>query len=323
MKEYKSVFAKEINEFIAFKETLGYKTEQIIYNLFLFDRFAIENGITDISFTKADAEKWQAARLNESAATKYMRCMHFIQFAKYLNSLGYNSYIPPYPPAPTNTYMPYIFTYDELNKIFAACDGIALTNGLRNSANAVPAMFRLMYGTGIRVSEAVSLKKQDIDIEGRILVIRKSKNGKERILPFSQSVAEACRKYRDSANGFYGRTEYFFAQMNGEPCTRHTMYLWFRRVLWDAGLEHGGKGSGPRLHDLRHTFSVHALAKMADEGLDLYYSLPILSKYLGHESLDSTDKYVRLTEAMYPRLLEQANNISAYVFPEVGYDKNN
>lgn len=322
MKEYKSVFAKEIDEFIAFKKGLGYKTEDIMYGLYLFDCFAVENGIPDISFTKAHAEKWQEGRLNESDATKYARLMHFIQFARYLNTLGYDCYIPPYPPAPKNTYMPYIFTHSELEKIFEACDSIALTNGLRSSANTVPAMFRLMYGTGVRVSEAVDLKKQDIDIENRILVVRKSKNGKERMLPFSPSVADACRKYRDSANVFYGKTEYFFTQRNGEPCNRHTMYLWFRRVLLNAGFEHGGKGNGPRLHDFRHTFSVHALAKMADEGLDLYYSLPILSKYLGHESLNATDKYVRLTEAMYPGLLKQANNISAYVFPEVGHGKN-
>lgn len=317
MKEYNSVFAQEINEYIALKKSLGYKIEAIIYNLYLFDCFATENKIVDINFTRELAEKWLATRPNESASTKYMRSMHFIQFARHLNVLGYSCYIPPYPSAPKNTYVPYIFSHDELTKIFAACDSIMLTNGLRSAANTVPAMFRLMYGTGIRISEAVDLKCKDIDLKNHTLIIRKSKSGKERILPFSASVAEVCKEYRNSGNEFYNKTEYFFVQRNGEPCNRHTMYLWFRRVLLDAGFEHGGKGKGPRLHDLRHTFSVHALAKMADQGLDLYYSLPILSKYLGHESLDSTDKYVRLTEAMYPGLLKQANNISAYVFPEV------
>lgn len=323
MKEYKSVFAQEINEYITFKKTLGYKVDSIIYNLYLFDCFAIANGITDINFTKELAEKWQETRPNESESTKYTRSMHFIQFAKHLNVLGYSCYVPAYPRNPKNAYIPYIFSHDELRKIFAACDSIALTNGLRSSANTVPAMFRLMYGTGIRISEAIDLKQRDIDLENHIMVIRKSKSGKERILPFSSSVADACKEYRNTANEFYNKNEYFFTQRNGEPCNRHTMYLWFRRVLWNAGFEHSGKGKGPRLHDLRHTFSVHALAKMADQGLDLYYSLPILSQYLGHESLDSTDKYVRLTEAMYPGLLKQTNSISAYVFPEVDYDENN
>jgi hypothetical protein len=51
--------------------------------------------------------------------------------------------------------------------------------------------------------------------------------------------------------------------------------------------------------------------------LDLYYSLPILSKYLGHKSLEATDRYVRLTEEMFPAVLEKANKVCAYVFPEV------
>lgn len=67
----------------------------------------------------------------------------------------------------------------------------------------------------------------------------------------------------------------------------------------------------------RHTFSVHSLKAMADSGLDLYYSLPILSEYLGHQSLEATDKYVRLVSDMYPDLLSEVNDICAYVFPEV------
>jgi integrase len=57
------------------------------------------------------------------------------------------------------------------------------------------------------------------------------------------------------------------------------------------------------VHDLRHTFAVHSLVKMAKSGLDLYYSLPLLSTFLGHRSLSATDQYVRLTAEMYPDLL--------------------
>jgi integrase/recombinase XerD len=68
---------------------------------------------------------------------------------------------------------------------------------------------------------------------------------------------------------------------------------------------------------LRHTFSVHSLAAMAEAGLDLYYSLPILSAYLGHQTLAATDGYVRLTAQMYPSIIAAANNISADIFPNI------
>ena len=69
-----------------------------------------------------------------------------------------------------------------------------------------------------------------------------------------------------------------------------------------------------RLHDLRHTFAVHSLAKMAEEGMDLYCSLPILSTYLGHQSLRATNNYVRLTSEMYPELIRKIDIIGFDIF---------
>lgn len=97
-----------------------------------------------------------------------------------------------------------------------------------------------------------------------------------------------------------------------------TAYDRFRRILIRANIPHGEPG--PRLHDFRHSFSVQSLAEMSSQGLNLYCSLPILSRYLGHISLEATEQYVRLTAEMYPELLRQANSLCAYVFPEVSQD---
>jgi integrase len=88
-------------------------------------------------------------------------------------------------------------------------------------------------------------------------------------------------------------------------------------VLAEVGISHLGGGKGPRVHDLRHTFAVHSLIKMSREGIDLYYSLPVLSEYMGHKSLESTDTYVRLTSEMFPEVMEDVNAVTAYVFPEM------
>ncbi|WP_274541940.1 tyrosine-type recombinase/integrase [Caldibacillus thermoamylovorans] len=109
----------------------------------------------------------------------------------------------------------------------------------------------------------------------------------------------------------------FFTQNNGKKYASDTVYKWFRKILWKAGIPHGGKGIGPRVHDFRHSFSVHSLAEMSRKGLDLYYSLPVLSKYLGHSSLEATDKYVRLTSDMYPELMTEVNVLCSFLFPEV------
>ncbi|CAA7600766.1 Phage integrase family [Acididesulfobacillus acetoxydans] len=243
--------------------------------------------------------------------------MYLIQFTAFLNDSGYNSYIPVLPRAYKSTFTPYIFSAKEIEEIFAVSDRLEMGNFMDSTVNVIPAILRLLYGTGIRVGEAVSLKLRDVNLDERYLVISQSKNGKERMVPFSDSLAEVLRQYRNSLHTVQAPESFFFVKRNGYPCRAKTIYEWFRKVLRETGISHGGRGQGPRLHDVRHAFSVHSFVAMAESGLDLYYSLPILSEYLGHQSLEATDKYVRLVSDMYPGLLSKVNNICAYAFPEV------
>ena len=84
-----------------------------------------------------------------------------------------------------------------------------------------------------------------------------------------------------------------------------------------AGIPHGGRGKGPRLHDLRHTFAVHMLNMWAVQGRDLYVALPILSVYLGHTSLKSTEQYLRLVPEAYAQITLAFEAGFGDVFPEV------
>jgi integrase len=182
----------------------------------------------------------------------------------------------------------------------------------------LPVLFRLLYTTGMRISEAMTLSLNDVDVKNKHLKVRDSKSGKERLIPFSESTSLALldylkyRKQRPVRNGI----DHFFVDPEGKIPAYGIPYKWFRKILFRTGISHGGRGAGPRLHDLRHTFAVHSLQAMAEKGVDLYYSLPILSTYLGHQSLTSTDKYVRLTQEMYPSLIERVNKICPYIFPE-------
>lgn len=96
----------------------------------------------------------------------------------------------------------------------------------------------------------------------------------------------------------------------------------YRRYLEVAGISHGGKGQGPRLHDIRHTFAVHVLQKWIKEEADLSAMLPILSTYMGHKSVRSTAQYLRLTAEVYPDLMKKVEKSCAYVIPEVCHERN-
>lgn len=108
-----------------------------------------------------------------------------------------------------------------------------------------------------------------------------------------------------------------------EPRTKLSpmkIYQRYRRYLMDADISHGGKGYGPRLHDLRHTFAVHVLQKWIEEGADLTAMMPILSTYMGHNGIRSTAQYLRLTAEVYPELMKQVEKNCSYVIPEVSYE---
>jgi integrase len=107
----------------------------------------------------------------------------------------------------------------------------------------------------------------------------------------------------------------FFTHKDGRAVTSDSIYRWFRKTLWAAGISHGGRGHGPRVHDLRHTFAVYSLKAMVDQGADVYWALPTLTTYLGHASVAATGQYVRLIPVMFPEVTAAVSAIASRVIP--------
>lgn len=320
---YYGVYAEFLKNYVEFKKNMGYKAESTAVMGGLFDTFTIERGESVIGITKELANQWGSKRANESERTLYGRISFLNQFSAFLTDNGYPSHLLKMPKHWKNSYTPYIFSNEQMSTLFSACDNFPVTSYMNSTVTVLPALIRFLYGTGVRINEALSIKTKDVNLDDGSCIVRDSKNGKERMIALSESLSEICRQYRESVCGVWHRSEYFFIRRNGNKCHCVTVYKWFRSALREAGIPHAGKGSGPRLHDIRHTFSVHALAKMSESGLDLYYSLPILSTFLGHQSLEATDKYVRLTSDMYPQLIHDTNNICSYIFPVIEDDETN
>jgi integrase len=117
----------------------------------------------------------------------------------------------------------------------------------------IPVILRILYSCGLRISEAVSLQNKNVDMEKGVLEIKNSKFGKDRLVPMSQSMVNICRQYYRVLHKHSSIDDYFFMKADREPVTRNNVYRRFREILWESGISHGGKGNGPRLHDLRHT----------------------------------------------------------------------
>ena len=322
---YYSVFGPYILKYIEFKNSLGYKCKSYGYALSSFDRLAWEKDVFEIEVTKELAEEYCKKRPNESDITRYNRVQIFSQFARFLRDLGFKSYLPKLPQF-KSTFTPYIFSRDQMQTIFKVCDKLtASPRNRKTNVYSIPVLIRLLYSTGIRISEALNLAYNDINLHEKYLVLRNCKNGKDRMVPISDSLANACKEYLKYRNLFPSirKENRFFIQPDGSSINMRTPFYWFRKILYAANISYGGRGHGPRLQDLRHTFSVHSLVSMSKSELDLYYALPLLSTYLGHQSLNATDKYVRLTAEMYPDLIKKTSNICSIVFPVIDTNTGN
>lgn len=317
---YKSVYGLHIQQFIDLKKALGVK--YIFGTLMLSQIDGLANKSNEISsgLTKEFAEQWCQKKLNETDIYRYSRIRILVQFSLYLFDMGIQSYIPKLPFCPKSTFIPHIYSHQELEAIFKACDKlICLTANMNSCLISIPALIRLLYSTGLRISEALALNIADVNLEEKYLRVKDGKNGKERIIPISLSLTAVCKdyvKYRNQLPLKDVKSGYFFVKLNGGKCERGSVMQWFKKCLKEAGVSCTERKNGPRIHDLRHTFAVTSLANMADAGIDLYASLPILSNYLGHQSIDSTNHYVRLTSNMYPELLQDVDAICLDVFPK-------
>lgn len=200
-------------------------------------------------------------------------------------------------------YVPYIFTVDEMRRIFDAADRYQPTRRSPYLGITVPTAFRILYGCGLRSHELVSLKLGDVDLDRRVLLIRDTKFGKSRYVPFSESLGIrlldyiSCRFLSPSPDaGLW----LFASRDDNIPYTTQAVHKWLMNLLYAAGIRHGGRGIGPRVHDFRHTFAVHSIQNCFREKENLALILPLLSEYLGHKDLRGTQYYLRLTAEIYP-----------------------
>ena len=179
----------------------------------------------------------------------------------------------------------------------------------------MPVLFRTIYACGLRCSEARLLRVQDVDIDTGVLQIRDAKGGKDRQLPVSEQLRERLASYHAKLAGQPGWERFFVGATLGVPLTLGNVNRNFRRFLWQARIPHGGRGHGPRVHDLRHTMAVNNLRSWFERGENVGALLPVLQTYLGHSSIGDTAYYLHLTAESYPDITARVKQAFGDIVP--------
>lgn len=321
--EYQGVLAPYMKAFIRMKEACGQLIISTKWTFKEFDEFTIEYGLSEPVITRELTEAWRRTRINDCSRTLHGKCSRIAQLARYMNEQGIRSYVMPLPKCENSRgYTPYIFSEQQMAAIFREADGLLRQSHRKDDPIiSIPCLIRLLYSTGLRITEAVSLDNKDVDIRRGFLRVGtwgNTKNGEERIVPVNESLKSCLIQYTHyrsmlPARGIEDDNHAFFVKLNGEPLSCANAYNWFRKVYSHCGIEFRGDHYGPRVHDLRHTMATHSLAKMIREGIDVYAALPLLSGCLGHKTLSATEGYVRLSCSEYPDLLDVCTDLNNFI----------
>ena len=228
-------------------------------------------------------------------------------FYRYAISRGFatQSPLPADEPKEPRSAPAYIYSRDELRRLFTAVNGCR-KRAPQLDAPTFRALLLLLYGAGLRHGEARRLTCADVDLPGALLTVRETKFYKSRLVPLGSQLARALTEYvalRATEAVPHAGDAPFLANRDGTSLAPTTVYKAFAALRRAAGVQRPDGARQPRLHDLRHSFAVHRLTSWYREGKDVQRLLPLLSTYLGHVNVAGTAVYLSMT----PELLHEAS----------------
>ncbi len=317
MTTFSSNFKEDLASFVSQKRAVGFPYDTPERILGVFDRFCLEHYPNERQLGIDIAMHWAEIRPGEHVNTLTRRITPVRQFAKYLLSVGTEAYvIPDGIPSKGIRYVPHIYTKDELKLFFSALDQLCYDVNSPARQLVAPVIFRLLYCCGLRSSEVLGLKVENVDLTNGTLRILESKGHKDRIVMMSHDVLSLCQIYHQRVSSIWPNRRYFFPNHRGERYSEGFLWYTFHKCWREANVG-PISGNTPRVHDFRHAFAVHRLNEWVKENKDINAYLPYLSMYLGHEHLGETDYYLHLVPEFFPILLSASEERFSHLIPEV------
>jgi integrase len=281
-----------VRSYIALRRAAGFALVNAERLLVDFAHYAHERG--DIVVRAQTAISWASRGRSPERRETLIRTVTV--FARHARAEDPRHEIPPghllgrYYRRPT----PFIFSPEQLRRLLEASRGLGPPDSLR--PHTYETLFAFLAVTGMRVSEALALRREDLTRDG--VVIRKTKFKKSRLVPVHPTVTAALERYLDRRRMVGGDTAHVFAGADGRPLRYAIVWYTFAKLVRTIGLAAQGQPR-PHIHSLRHTFAVRSLESCAEPRLSAARHQIALMTYLGHSHLESTYWYLQST----PRLL--------------------
>ncbi len=290
-----------ILNYIAYRKSIGEKFHTNGKYLKAFSRSVGDSiDIEDISTEMVAEFLYGNSPVTSAWFIKHTALSGFYEYAISRNFINYSP-LPKNLPKRPPSFIPYIYSRVELRQLFKAAFSYQ-----KNRSHVEPYMVNklliVLYATGIRLSEALALTLDDVDLSQYLIIVEQTKFYKSRLVPFSNELAKEISDYLKwrKKQGFpQEKTSPFFYGRDNKPLNMSTVENAFVRIRQKAGIKRTDNARyQPRLHDLRHSFAVHRLMSWYQENADVQQLLPILSVYMGHTYLAATSVYLTMTNEL-------------------------
>lgn len=289
-----------IEQYLTLKRSLGFRYRSESKVLKAFSRMMGRIGADQVKPKAVRAFLDGHGVVTRNWICKWTALRVFYRFAM-ARGLARRSPLPEHAPKVGETFTPYIYSQHELRRLLRV---IKPERTKCLSVDTMRTLVLLLYGAGLRLSEALNLEERDVDLDEQLLCVRCSKFFKTRWVPVGPKLNEVLAGYRRKHPAVGGSNRRFFRTEKGTPLRAYTVQAIFRLLCLAAEVKRtDGARYQPRLHDLRHSAAVHRLEAWYREGADIQRRLIQLSAYLGHANLASTQKYLTLT----PEVAAQAS----------------
>lgn len=296
MSKFISGFASDIDAMLSYREALGFSRNSYQPALQNFDRYAAVNYPEMKALTREIATGWINEFIEKPSSNIATKATAIRLLGRYLSAVGKTTYILPegYVSQPA-VFTPYLFTDDELARLFHAADRLPKMAAYPLSSKIPPVLFRLIYTCGLRPNEGRELLRENLNLKTGEIFITKTKRKKERIVVMSDDMLGLCKKY-DAVRGVLEiDSEYFFPRHDGSAHTALQIERMFKKC-WSRANHAVSPDKLPkvRVYDLRHRFASAVLNRWLDEKQNLYNKLPYLRAYMGHDNMSETAYYIHI-----------------------------
>lgn len=296
-----SALEQSLADYLHLRRSLGHALADAARLLPGFVAYLDAQGLSTVTIEAALA--WaQQSETDPGSSVGPRRMTAARGFARYLAGIDAGTQVPPLGLMPHRRRWrrPFIYTPADINAVMdqARC---SIVSPLR--AATYRTLIGLLAASGLRIGEAITLDRGDVDWAEGVLLIRESEFGKFRLVPLQASSMAALRDYTQVRRDLQPRPQdpSFFVSLTRKRLLYADVSRTFRQLIDNAGVGTGAPYP-PRLHDLRHTFAVRTLLAWYHADQDVQAKIPSLSTYLGHREPGSTYWYLSAT----PELLAMA-----------------